>query len=61
MSKKIREAQMDKVNYMVTIGDKEVDKKKLAVRSRSGEVKFGVDPEKFVEQLVKEIKEKQVN
>ena len=61
MSKKIREAQLQKANYMITIGDKEVDKKKLAVRTRSGEVKFGVDPDKFVEQLVKEVQEKKLD
>ena len=60
MGKKVRDAQMEKANYIVTIGDKELEKKKLAIRSRSGEVKFGVDLNKFIEQLLKEIKEKKI-
>ena len=31
---KIREAQMEKVPYMLVLGDKEVEEKKAAVRSR---------------------------
>ena len=56
IGKKIREAQLERVNYMLTIGDKEVSSKTLAVRDRSGKTKFGVDPDKFVENIVKEIK-----
>jgi len=58
MGKKVKLAQLEKVNYMLTIGDKEVEKKNLAVRSREGEVKFDVAVDKFVEQVVKEIKER---
>ncbi|MEW5896742.1 MAG: threonine--tRNA ligase [Nanoarchaeota archaeon] len=55
IAKKVRDAQLEKANYIVTIGDKEVEIKKLAVRTRSGEVKFGVDVEHFVKQLQEEI------
>ena len=58
MGKKVKLAQLEKVNYMLTIGDKEVEKKNLAVRSREGEVKFDVAVDKFVEKVVKEIKER---
>lgn len=58
MGKKVREAQLEKVNYIVTVGDKEIEKKTLAVRDRSGETKFDVEVEDFVNQLVEEIKEK---
>ncbi|MBR9683218.1 threonine--tRNA ligase, partial [Candidatus Woesearchaeota archaeon] len=58
MGKKVREAQLGKVNYIVTIGEKEVAKKKLAVRSRDGKVKFGVAMDGFVKSLVKEVKER---
>ena len=54
VGKKVREAQLLKANYIVTIGDKEVEKKKLAVRSRDGKVTFDVPVEKFVQGLLKE-------
>ena len=60
MGKKVRDAQMEKVNYIVTIGDKEVEKKTLAVRNREGKTKFDVKVDKFVDDLLKEIREKKV-
>ena len=60
MGKKVRDAQMEKVNYIVTIGDKEVEKKTLAVRNREGKTKFDVKVDKFVKDLLKEISEKKV-
>ena len=54
VGKKVREAQLLKANYIVTIGDKEVEKKKLAVRSRDGKVTFDVPMEKFVQGLLEE-------
>jgi len=58
INKKVREAQLQKFNYIITIGDKEVDKKTLAVRSRDGKVKFGVNLDDFIKDLKGEIKEK---
>jgi len=55
MSKKVRDAQIEKVNYMITIGEKEEKAGTYAVRSRDGKVKFGVNPEKFVQDLKKDI------
>ena len=60
MGKKVREAQLEKVNYIVTIGDKEVEKKNLAVRNRKGENKFDVNVDEFIEQLVQEIENKEI-
>jgi threonyl-tRNA synthetase len=60
LGKKIREAQLEYVNYIVTIGDKEVDEKTLSVRHRSGEVVQGVAVNAFVKQLLAEIKSKQM-
>jgi threonyl-tRNA synthetase len=54
IGKKVRDAQMEKANYMITIGDKEDANKTLAIRSRDGEVKFGVKVADFVKQLVEE-------
>jgi threonyl-tRNA synthetase len=58
IGKKVRDAQVEKINYMITIGDKEVKDKKLAVRSRDGKVKFGVSPDKFIKDLLKQIQDR---
>jgi threonyl-tRNA synthetase len=60
MGKKVREAQLEKINYIVTIGEKEVEKKKLAIRTRNGEVKFDVDIDKFISSLLKEVETKEI-
>tara|TARA_Y100000310_G_scaffold345750_1_gene469250 strand:- start:4651 stop:6354 length:1704 start_codon:yes stop_codon:yes gene_type:complete len=60
ISKKVREATLEKINYILTIGDKEVKNKTLAVRHRSGKVDFGVSTKKFLTQLQKEIDTKQI-
>ena len=60
IGKKVRNAQMEKVNYMITIGDKEVEKKTLAVRTRDGDVKFDVKVNDFMQQLLKEIEKKEI-
>ncbi len=56
IGKKVRNAQMEKANYILTIGDKEVEKKCLAVRTRAGEVKFEVKLADFLKQLEEERK-----
>ena len=56
MGRKIREAQLQQVNYILTIGDKETKNKKLAVRTREGQVTFNVSANKFIEKLTEEIK-----
>ncbi len=58
IGKKVRDAQLEKVNYMVTIGDKEQQKKTLAVRDRDGKVKFDVKLDSFIKDLLKEIETK---
>jgi len=58
IGKKIREAQLDKVNYMVVIGEKEASSNTLAVRGRDGKQSFGLKPGKFISQLQTEIKNK---
>ena len=55
MAKKVRDAQMEKVNYMITIGDKEEEKGTIAVRNREGEVKFDVKLKDFISDIKKEI------
>jgi len=57
ISKKVRDAQVEKVNYMVTIGDKEEKGNTIAVRSRKGKVQFNVKLNNFIENLKKDIEE----
>ena len=56
ISKKVRTAQVEKVPLMITIGDKEQEAKTLAVRTRDGKVKFGVEVNDLVKRMVKNIK-----
>lgn len=58
MSKKVRDAQLEKSSYMLTVGDKEEKNKTLAVRNRDGKVKFGVKLDSFVKALKKEIEQR---
>ena len=52
---KIREAQLEKVPYMLVLGDKECEAKAVAVRSRN-EGDLGVmSPDDFVEKIIREV------
>jgi threonyl-tRNA synthetase len=60
IGKKVRDAQMQKVNYILTVGEKEVEANTLAVRNRVGENKFGVSTEDFISMLKEEIETKEL-
>tara|TARA_B100000959_G_scaffold287472_1_gene372572 strand:- start:2412 stop:4127 length:1716 start_codon:yes stop_codon:yes gene_type:complete len=51
MNAKIREAQMQKIPYMVVIGDNEVSQNKLSIRTRSGENISDMDLNEFLDVL----------
>ncbi len=55
---KIREGQNQKIPYMLILGKKEMEGKKISVRSRSGKQKLGIGIEEFIGQLKKEISER---
>ena len=55
---KIREAQLQKIPYMLVVGDKEAEAGTVAVRTRSGEDRGAVPLEQFTADIVKEIREK---
>ncbi|HTK03807.1 MAG TPA: threonine--tRNA ligase [Alphaproteobacteria bacterium] len=57
---KIRDAQMEKVSYMLIIGDKEQEAESVAIRKRSGEDLGSKSVEEFVELIKKEIEEKTI-
>jgi threonyl-tRNA synthetase len=53
---KIREAQLQKVPYMLVVGDKEVESGLLAPRFRDGRNLEGMTPEQFVSFIESEVK-----
>lgn len=55
---KIREAQLQKVNYMVVIGEKEEQGQVVSVRTRAGEELPPMKVEEFIEKLTKEVEDK---
>lgn len=57
---KIREAQLQKVPYMLIIGDKETETKAVSVRLRSGAVVNNLALNEFTDALLKEIKERKL-
>ena len=61
LGKKVREAQLQKINYIITIGDKELENKTIAVRTREGNVKFNVNLDNFINLLKEEIKTKSLS
>ncbi|MGB9711940.1 MAG: threonine--tRNA ligase [Dissulfurimicrobium sp.] len=54
LGKKIREAQLMKVPYMLVIGDKEIENKVVSPRLRSGETLPAMELDDFMALLVKE-------
>jgi threonyl-tRNA synthetase len=55
MNQKIRQAQLEKIPYMVIIGDKEVAENTVSVRLRNGEQLSAQPLAGFIDRLVKEI------
>jgi len=53
---KIREAQLQKIPYMLVVGDKEVESGLLAPRFRDGKNLEGMTPEQFVSFIESEVK-----
>jgi len=57
-SKKIRNAQLDQVNYILVVGDKEVDNSTVNVRTRDEKVLGEKKLKDFIGQMEEEIKQK---
>jgi len=57
ISAKVRDAQLEKANYILVVGDKEEKDNTVTVRTRKGKVSAGVKAEAFIEQALKEISE----
>jgi threonyl-tRNA synthetase len=56
---KIREAQMQKIPYMIIVGDQEAQNKTVSVRLRDGKMINGIEMTRFMSHLDKEIKTRQ--
>ncbi|PIY59964.1 hypothetical protein COY95_04280 [Candidatus Woesearchaeota archaeon CG_4_10_14_0_8_um_filter_47_5] len=57
VSKKVRDAQMEKVPLILTIGEKEEQTKTVAVRTRDGTVKFGMEAKELVKKIAENVKQ----
>jgi threonyl-tRNA synthetase len=55
---KIRKAQLEKIPFIIVIGDKEEEKKTIAVRNRKGKTRYNVDIDEFIKNLLNDINNK---
>jgi threonyl-tRNA synthetase len=58
ISKKVREAQLDKINYILIVGEKEEQNNTINVRTRDNEIKGEIKLDEFICNIKKEIDEK---
>ena len=58
MQAKIRDAQLEKIPYMLIIGAREVDKHQVSVRQRDGQDLGAMDFDKFLAQIKAQIESK---
>jgi len=61
LNKKIREAQLNKIPLILTIGKKEKESGALSVRTLDGNVKYGVAMEEFLNRVLTHIKERRLD
>ena len=55
---KVKDAEIMRIPYIIVIGDKEEENKTIAVRHK-GKLEFNVSPDKFINKIKKEIKERE--
>jgi threonyl-tRNA synthetase len=60
VNKKVREAQLEQANYILVVGDREYEDNAVSVRTRNNEVVGSVGTDNFIEQVLREIKEKTI-
>jgi len=58
VGKKIRNAQLQKINYMLTVGDQEMKDKTINVRTRDNVVHGAMEPDGFINKILEEKKQK---
>lgn len=60
LNKKVREAQLNKIPLIITLGEKEKAAGTLAVRTLDGKVSYGVEKTVFIDALVSNIKQRKL-
>ncbi len=55
---KVREAQSQKIPYIINVGEKEEKNNTIAIRDRTGKVEFNQQTQDFIKKLKKEIEER---
>ncbi len=61
LKKKIRDAQINQIPLMLTIGEKEKENATLAIRSLDGTVKYGISHEEFLSRVHEHIRIRKVH
>lgn len=61
LNKKVRDAQLENIPLILTIGDKEKKSKTLSVRTLDGNVRFGVSHEEFLEKVLTHVRERKLD
>jgi threonyl-tRNA synthetase len=61
LSRKVLDAQMMKVPFMVVVGDKEAEAKSASLRLRDGKQINGIQIDELIKTIVTQIKERQLN
>ena len=60
LNKKVREAQLNKIPLILTIGKKEKESGALSVRTLDGNVRYGVSMEEFLKRVLENINERKL-
>jgi len=58
VNKKVRDAQVEQVNYILVVGDKEIESKTVTVRTRDNKIIGSKETEDFIKTISKEIEER---
>ncbi|MCX6799135.1 MAG: threonine--tRNA ligase [Candidatus Diapherotrites archaeon] len=58
VSAKVRDAQLEKINYILCVGDREQKEGTVAVRTREGKVEGAIKADEFIKRAQREISEK---
>ena len=59
-SKKVRDAQVEKFNYILVVGDKEIEANTVNVRTGNNEVLGAKATDEFIKELLVEIDKKEI-
>ncbi len=61
LNRKIREAQLDKIPLILTIGEKEKAAGTLSVRTLDGQVRYGVAQDEFLDNVLENIRQRKLD